>query len=177
MLVEYREATERDVEAIAALHADSWRRNYRGAYSDEFLDRDVFEERRAAWTERLTRPDRLHRTVVAEHERVIAGFVHTILDHDPLWGALLDNLHVAYEQQRRGIGTQLMARSAGAVLSRGESARLHLWVLESNQAAQTFYQARGAQCVNREISEPPGGGRIVGLRYVWRDPAILLRVA
>jgi predicted N-acetyltransferase YhbS len=124
--VEYREATERDVEAIAALHADSWRRNYRGAYSDQFLDRDVFEERRAAWTERMTRPDLLHRTVVAEYEGVIAGFVHTILDHDPVWGALLDNLHVAHEQQRRGVGTQLMARSAEAVLSRVESAPLHL---------------------------------------------------
>jgi len=176
VLVEYREATEKDVEAIAALHADSWRRNYRGAYSDEFLDRDVFEERRAAWTERLTRPDPLHHTVVAEYEGVIAGFVHTILDHDPVWGALLDNLHVAQGQQRRGVGTQLMARSAEAVLSRAESARLHLWVLESNRAAQAFYQARGAQCVDREISEPPGGGRIVGLRYTWRDPAILLRV-
>jgi GNAT superfamily N-acetyltransferase len=176
VLVEYREATGKDVEAIAALHADSWRRNYRGAYSDEFLDRDVFEERRAAWTERLTRPDPLHHTVVAEYEGVIAGFVHTILDHDPVWGALLDNLHVVQQQQRRGVGTQLMARSAEAVLSRAESARLHLWVLESNRAARAFYQARGAQCVDREISEPPGGGSIVGLRYAWRDPSILLRV-
>jgi GNAT superfamily N-acetyltransferase len=176
VLVEYREAMEGDVEAIAALHADSWRRNYRGAYSDEFLDRDVFEERREAWTERLTRSDRLHHTVVAECEGVIAGFVHTIVDHDPVWGALLDNLHVAQEQQRRGVGTQLMARSAEAVLSRAEPARLHLWVLESNRAAQAFYQARGAHCVDREISEPPGGGTIVGLRYVWRDPSILLRV-
>ena len=176
MFVEYREATEMDVEAIATLHADSWRRNYRGAYSDEFLDREVFGERRAAWTERLTRPSPLDHTVVAEHEGAIAGFVHTILDHDPVWGALLDNLHVAKEEQRRGIGTQLMARSAEAVLSRAESAQLHLWVLESNRAAQAFYRTRGAQYAGSEISEPPGGGRIVGLRYVWRDPSILLRL-
>jgi hypothetical protein len=55
--VQYRPATERDIAAIAALHADSWRRNYRGAYSDEFLDRDVFEDRRAVWSERLTQPN------------------------------------------------------------------------------------------------------------------------
>jgi hypothetical protein len=30
--VRYREVTERDAGAIATLHADSWRRHYRGAY-------------------------------------------------------------------------------------------------------------------------------------------------
>src|SRR4051812_46014791 len=32
--IEYRRAKLDDVDGIAALHADSWRRNYRGAYSD-----------------------------------------------------------------------------------------------------------------------------------------------
>jgi ribosomal protein S18 acetylase RimI-like enzyme len=32
--VEYREATANDAEAIAELHAESWRRHYRGAYLD-----------------------------------------------------------------------------------------------------------------------------------------------
>jgi ribosomal protein S18 acetylase RimI-like enzyme len=172
--VEFREATERDIAAIVALHAESWRRNYRGAYSDEFLDGEVFEDRRAVWTERLTHPKRLDHTVVAEDGGVIAGFVHTILDHDPVWGALLDNLHVTQEHQRRGLGTQLMTRSAEAIVSRAERAGLYLWVLESNRAAQAFYRAQGGRCVDREISEPPGGGRVVGLRYVWRDPSVLL---
>ncbi|MBV9411286.1 MAG: GNAT family N-acetyltransferase, partial [Acidimicrobiia bacterium] len=39
--VRCRVATIDDVEAIAALHADSWRRNYRGAYLDSYLDGDV----------------------------------------------------------------------------------------------------------------------------------------
>lgn len=174
--MEFRDATQHDIEAIAALHAESWRRHYRGAYSDEFLDGEVFEDRRAVWTERLTRSSPLDRTAVAEHEGVIAGFVHTILDHDPVWGALLDNLHVAPQQHRRGVGAQLMARSAAAVLSRAESAGLYLWVLDSNRAAQAFYQAQGGECVGPEVSEPPGGGRIVAFRYVWRDPSALLQV-
>jgi GNAT superfamily N-acetyltransferase len=172
--VKFREATERDIDVIAALHAESWRRNYRGAYSDEYLDGEVFEDRRAVWTERLTRPGRFDRTVVAEHDGRMAGFVHTILDHDAVWGALLDNLHVSHQQQCRGVGTQLMARSAEAVLALGESSGLYLWVLESNRAARAFYESRGARCADREVSEPPGGGRIVGLRYVWRDPSTLL---
>jgi len=39
----------RDVEAIAALHADSWRRNYRGAYLDSYLDGDVVTDRLRVW--------------------------------------------------------------------------------------------------------------------------------
>jgi len=41
--VKFHEATERNIDAVAALHAESWRRNYRGAYSDDFLDGEVFE--------------------------------------------------------------------------------------------------------------------------------------
>src|SRR6266496_5428632 len=52
----YREATAKDVEAIAALHADSWRRHYRGAYSDAFLDNEVFADRLQIWTDRLHQP-------------------------------------------------------------------------------------------------------------------------
>ena len=37
--VQYREATELDSRAIAALHADSWRRHYRGAYADSLSRR------------------------------------------------------------------------------------------------------------------------------------------
>ena len=177
LVVEYRPATERDIEAIAALHADSWRRNYRGAYSDEFLDGEVFADRRAVWSERLTEAEPLHDTVVAEHEGEIVGFVHTVLDHDPVWGALLDNLHVSHEVTRRGVGTQLTARSASAVVARGRRKSLYLLVLDTNTPAQAFYEARGGRCVGSEVSEPPGGGSILGLRYAWRDPSVLLRAS
>ena len=175
VLVKYRPASEHDIEPIAAIHADSWRRNYRGAYSDAFLDGDVVHDRRAVWTERLKQPNPLHDTVVAERQGKIVGFVHTILDHDPVWGALLDNLHVAQQVKRRGVGTQLMARSAAAVMARGTRKSLYLMVLEGNASAQAFYRARGGECVGSEVSQPAGGGSIVGLRYVWTDPSVLLQ--
>jgi ribosomal protein S18 acetylase RimI-like enzyme len=173
--VDVRPATERDVEAIAALHADSWRRHYRGAFSDAYLDGDVFADRRSVWSQRLTAPDPAHDTVVAVDGEALVGFAHTILDDDPEWGALLDNLHVAHHLKGTGIGTRLMAASAAAVLARGRRASLYLWVLEGNAAAQAFYGARGGRLVDREVTQPPGGGvTIVGLRYVWPDPSVLL---
>lgn len=42
--IRFRLAVPDDAEAVAMLHATSWRRHYRGAYSDAFLDGDVVAE-------------------------------------------------------------------------------------------------------------------------------------
>ena len=171
--MQFRHATARDSQAIAALHAESWRRHYRGAYSDQFLDGDVCEDRRAVWSARLADPAPEDDTVVAEEGGTIMGFVHTILDDDPNFGALVDNLHVTHGLQRSGVGTALMSHAAAAVLDRGRIRALYLWVLEQNTAAQAFYAARGGQPAGRKVSEPPGGGSITAIRYAWPDPEML----
>jgi len=173
--METRLATAGDVDAIAQLHADSWRRNYRGAYLDSYLDGDVVTERIAVWTERIAHPVVSSRTVVAEHDGTVVGFVHTVFDEDAQWGALLDNLHVAHDRKGGGVGTALTAESARSVLERDPPTGLYLWVLEQNEPAQAFYRARGGIEAGRELRGPfPGGGTAYALRMVWRDPARLL---
>jgi ribosomal protein S18 acetylase RimI-like enzyme len=172
---QYRAAGQSDADAIAALHADSWRRHYRGAYSDAYLDGDVVADRLEVWSSRLRDPDPLRCTIVAEDHGLL-GFAHTVLDDDPTWGALLDNLHVAHGHKRRGIGARLLALAATAVIERREDSGLYLWVLEQNVAAQAFYEACGGRCVGRRDVSPPGGvpSRLVGspaaLRYSWPEP-------
>jgi len=174
-VIHCRPAEVRDVEAIAALHADSWRRNYRGAYLDSYLDGDVVTDRLAVWRERITRPDASFRTIVAERHGAFAGFAHTKLDDDPAWGALLDNLHVVHDLKGEGVGTCLMAASARAVLAATPGSGLYLWVLDQNTAAQVFYAARGGMEAGREVRGPfPGGGTALGRRIVWPDPSTLL---
>ena len=129
------------------------------------------------WTDLLTRCSPDHCTIVAESAGVLVGFAHTVLDDDRTWGALLDNLHVAYGVTRSGIGSHLMAETARAVLERRPSTGLYLWVLEQNTAAQAFYEARGGACVGRGIAQPPGGGSAPKLRYAWPDPLVLLATA
>ena len=102
--VSFRPADASDAAAIGALHADSWRRHYRGAYSDEFLDGDVDADRVAVWTERLRAADPDVHTIIAQDGDALVGFAHTVFEADPRWGALLDNLHVVYDEKRRGIG-------------------------------------------------------------------------
>jgi GNAT superfamily N-acetyltransferase len=178
-----RLATAADVDAIAHLHADSWRRHYRGAYADEFLDCDVVADRLAAWRARLGEADPRRLTFLAEDRERALGFASACLDDDPAWGSLLDNLHVAAERQRRGIGARLLERTAEAVAGQRAPARrgLYAWVLEQNTGAQAFYRALGAQPAGRERVSPPGGvpGRLAGtpfkLRYAWADAARLSR--
>jgi ribosomal protein S18 acetylase RimI-like enzyme len=170
----YREATAEDADAIAQLHADSWRRTYRGAFADAFLDGPVVGERRTVWTERLTRPATPTYTVVAEENGVVVGFAHTVFDDDPVWGALLDNLHVVQDLKRRGVGRRLMAESAQAVVDREGRSGLYLWVLQQNTTAQVFYEAIGGRRVGDGLTQPPGGGSAPTFRYAWPDPGALL---
>jgi len=56
MAVELRTAGPADADRVAGLHVASWRRHYRGAYADSFLDSDVVDDRRALWSGRLADP-------------------------------------------------------------------------------------------------------------------------
>jgi GNAT superfamily N-acetyltransferase len=155
--VRCRRARSSDASAIAALHADSWRRHYRGAYCDAFLDGDVAADRLAVWTRQLREQLSEHCTILAEANCGVVGFAHTVLNDDPTWGALPDNLHVMHGLQGRGIGTQLMKAAARCVRERTPSSGRYLWVLEQNTPAQAFYAARGGRCVGRAVVLPPGG--------------------
>jgi ribosomal protein S18 acetylase RimI-like enzyme len=173
--MEYRAATSSDIEVVAGLHAESWRRNYRGAFSDSYLDGDVYTDRLGVWRDRLTLPDPNQYTVVAELDGVVVGFAHTIFDDDPTWGALLDNLHAAHHVKGQGIGTRLMSESARSLIEQRPAMGLYLWVLEQNTPAQAFYDARGGKAVGHETGGPfPGGGTAPSIRYAWPDPRILI---
>jgi ribosomal protein S18 acetylase RimI-like enzyme len=172
--MELRPATADDVAAIARLHADSWSRSYRGIYSDAYLDEEAPAERLVAWTERFANPRPDQRTVLAIDAGELVGFVHTVLDDDPHWGALLDNLHVRADWQRRRLGSQLVAASARAVVDERPGRGLYLWVLEPNIRARAFYAARGGSEVDRVDEEAVDGSPTVILRVTWPDPSALL---
>jgi len=173
--MQLRTATSEDAVAVADLHAESWRRHYRGAYDNAYLDGDVFTDRREVWVERLAHVDpEVACTILALDGDALLGFAHVIYDDDPVWGALVDNLHVAFERKRGGIGTRLMVASARAVLDRSAPTGMYLWALEMNTAGRAFYRAIGGEETGEELSELEGGGTAVGVRYCWRDPTVLL---
>lgn len=171
---EIRTATPADAATVARLHAASWRRHYRGAYADVYLDGDVVSDRLAVWTRRLAEPDGTL-TLLAEHSIGPLGFIHIVFDDDPIWGSLVDNLHITPDRQRTGVGRSLLTLAAQAATRQATHPGLYLWVLEQNDAAQRFYRAMGGSIVEKGTVSDPGGvpGRLVGepvkLRCAWPD--------
>jgi len=116
-----------------------------------------------------------HLTVVADSDGAVVGFAHVVFDQDPQWGALLENLHVRSDMKGTGIGTRLLSEASLGLLERRPSGPIHLWVLDQNKAAQSFYEARRGTRVETALRGPfPGGGRALGHRYFWPDASLLV---
>ncbi len=171
----FRDAGVSDREAVAALHALSWRTAYRGILAQEFLENVVEQDRLEVWRTRLTAtpPDRQLVRLAVEDDQLI-GFGCAFLDEDERWGALLDNLHVRPDCKGRGIGRQLMAHVASWVLDRRPSSALHLWVLEENHPARRFYERLGGAAVERVIHPAADDREVPSVRYVWHQPSELV---
>jgi SAM-dependent methyltransferase/ribosomal protein S18 acetylase RimI-like enzyme len=176
-----RKATPNDALSVARLHAASWRRHYRGAYSGTYLDGDLCAERLSAWTVRLAAATEATFTTLAEQRGEAVGFIHLELDADPQWGALIDNLHVVRDLHDAGIGTRLLGAAAEWVAERRPTCGIFLWVLEHNTRAQAFYLARGGCLEERAPVTPPAGdprnltGTPFKVRVAWSDTGALSR--
>lgn len=170
MLTHYRNAQGTDAERIALLHADSWRRTYRGSYRDAFLDGDVVENRREEWRNRLARNREGQFVYLAEGDSHLLGFVCVFGKEDPKWGSLIDNLHVSYESKGLGIGTALMRSAAAWLESHYGHIGVYLWHLEANLPARSFYERLGGVHAETMELEHPGGGSSPSWRVVWARP-------
>jgi hypothetical protein len=162
-----RYGTPEDADAIAALHAESWRSAYRGLIPDEDLGEALDGERLQFWRARFAAPDADRRVVfLAMADGLIVGFACVLADVEPEHESLLDNLHVKPGWRGRGIGARLLneARLWSAAIAPGEP--MHLWVLEGNLAARRFYRSQGGVEEDRRV-EHRGGMAIVSLRCKW----------
>lgn len=172
-MIVYREASASDAEAVAHLHARSWRENYRGSFRDEFLDGDLPGERLRVWRERLERPPSNQFVDLAVAGPDLVGFVCAYGAHDPQWGSLIDNLHVLAAHKRSGIGAALMRR-AGAWLSvHYPELPVYLLVLEANATARRFYESIRGQNAGVSTMESHGGAVVRSCRYTWPGAPLL----
>jgi ribosomal protein S18 acetylase RimI-like enzyme len=166
-MVTYRLAQDTDAARIAALHAQSWQTHYAGIWTAAYLDGPVVADRLAVWQERFQQPRENQHIVIAEASHLLVGFACTYFNEEPLYGTLLDNLHVATQVQGQGIGKKLMQLAAEAALRQYPEAKFHLWVLEENHAARKFYERLGGENVETTSCENPDGTYSPACRYVW----------
>jgi ribosomal protein S18 acetylase RimI-like enzyme len=174
MDISYRRGGDPDAGAVARLHAESWRRTYRGIYPDAYLDGDLLGDRSVLWNERLRDGNPRRILILAESAAALTGFVCIYGAEDAAWGSLIDNLHVARNQQRTGVGRALMRAAAVALAGGYGELPVHLFALEKNTNARGFYDRLGGRNAGVEPHETPGGGTTNACRYAWDSPAALI---
>jgi ribosomal protein S18 acetylase RimI-like enzyme len=166
-VVRYEPAAAGEADAIAQLHALSWKTAYRGILPDSFLDGEVDAERRAVWRRRFTDPPPSQLVLVARVAGSAAGFVCVRGSDSATWGSLIDNLHVDPAYRSLGIGTRLLLEASRWLLAQHPGAGVHLFVWERNVAARRLYERLGAAHVETFVKGTPGGGQGVSCRYAW----------
>lgn len=173
-MIQLRDAQFSDYDAIARLHAASWKQTYRGIYSNQFLDHEVEQNRAALWHNRLSEPSDQQQIVVAEKDGIIVGFACLFLNDDNQYGTLLDNLHISANWQKAGIGKQLLQECAHRILLKAQSPKMYLWVYESNENARKVYERLGAKHLETVEQPTVSGTTAPACRYAWSDAAVLL---
>ena len=161
-------ASPADAEAIARLHAQSWRNAYRGMLADEYLDRHVVADRLEFWSTRFATvaPDR-RLVLKAIGDGTLMGFVCVLLDAEPQWGARLDNLHVSPESKGTGIGYALFQAAREWLASVSPDTAMHLWCVERNHVARRFYDRQGGKIVETATRPVAQELAVPELRYWW----------
>lgn len=171
--VSVRPADANDAPTIAALHAASWRRAYRGILTDAFLDADLEAERLALWSAKLASPGSGCGWLALVNDEP-AGFVFVRPDDDAEWGTLIDNLHVAAMHQGHGIGRRLLHTVGEWADAHATAASVHLWVFADNRAARGFYARAGGREVEL-VDRAASDGRVLPeYRVAWGSPSALI---
>src|SRR5262245_2863669 len=167
-----RPATEEDAALIAAIHAASWRDAYAHILTPEFLGGCIDADRLAVWSQRLSdRPATQLVNVACDSSGLVQAFICSYCDFDPVWGSLIDNLHVRPQARGRGIGERLFRDAAAQLSAKASSSGLHLWVFEANVAGLRFYRRLGGRVVEKDNSSIPAAGGKTVLRVHWPNLA------
>lgn len=180
--VTYRTATAQDAEALADIHTESWRANYRGLWDDAYLDGPIVDDRRQAWSQRLE--DNCGGYLVAivaedDEDRSVVGFAAALVDFDATHGTVVDNLHVRSAWQSRGIGRRLMLETVRAVSRSFVAGKavpfpMYVHVLRGNDSAVGFYRdAMGGTVDPADVSAPTPYGTVSPVvRVTWSVEAV-----
>ena len=144
---------------------------------DAFLDGDVILNRLQVWHDRLVHNRADQFICLAEDGQSLVGFICAFGNEDDKWGSCIDNLHVAPERKRKGIGTALIKEAADWLKTYYPQNGVYLWVMEANGPARRFYEGLGASNVGVVDLQDPAGGSAPNCRYVWPNPTKLADAA
>ncbi|MGK0365366.1 MAG: GNAT superfamily N-acetyltransferase [Saprospiraceae bacterium] len=162
----FRTATKKDATNIAALHTLSWQTTYINVFSEDYLEKEIAQERLEYWQNKIENVDNQW-ILLAEKGDDLIGFVCMIGSEDENYGSLIDNLHVRPDLKGQGLGKQLLQKGIEWAQENFPEGGQYLWVYKVNHSAIGFYEKMGGLCAELEMTENPDGGRAEVWRVVW----------
>ncbi|MEP4313452.1 MAG: GNAT family N-acetyltransferase, partial [Anderseniella sp.] len=141
-MTEIVDAGQDDADAVARVHAASWKATYRGILPDTYLDTEVDGERAGYWRAALT-STRYPIVKLACEAGTVVGLIALHDDpEDEGYDFTIEHLHLLPERKGGGLGRMLMKEAAMAARAGGAD-NICLWVFEDNSAAIGFYERLG----------------------------------
>ncbi len=156
-----------DADAVARVHAESWKATYRGILPDAYLDSEVDGERTRYWHAALA-DTRYPIVKLAREAGSVVGLI--ALHNDPEdegYDFTVEHLHLLPESKGNGLGRKLMKEAAIAAQAAG-AANICLWVFEDNTAAIGFYERLGG-VTDAYGTDKFAGGDAPDRRIGWHD--------
>ena len=172
--MDLRPAQASDADAIARLHARSWREAYAGVLSAAYLAERVMPEREALWHARLHSPRDGQHVLALEDAGSLVAFCCVYVDDAAHGASYLDNLHVAASHRGQGLGERLLRAAARVCARDGRTPGLQLFVNQANCEAQRFYLRLGARNVASAVWHAPDGSAVPTFRFAWPTLAALV---
>ncbi len=157
-----------DAEALAHVHVASWRETYRGLLPDAFLARMSEPGFARRFRRDLTRPDG-PLTLAAADRFGLVGYASGGPSRRGIEGeAEIAVLYVLRPSQGRGVGRELLTRTARALREQGARSLL-ISVLRENFHARGFYEHLGGVAEPARREPGPGGTLLWEVAYRWPD--------
>jgi len=162
-VIELREATADDLDAVATLFLRCWRGSYADVLPAGVIEAFDAASARELWRPALEAPRPGTRGVVAVDDARVVGVVRMGRDPDEPTAGHIFSLYVDPDVQGGGVGRRLLEAAVGWLRAEGP-AEATLWVFEANARARGFYAAAGWA--------PDGGTRV---EPAFGEPEVRLR--
>lgn len=159
-----RELTVSDAAAMAPVHIRSWQAAYKGLISQSHLDGLDVDQRTSMWISLLSDPNEGARLIAEVDGEVVGFLVGSRISKTTAGAGEIYSIYLDPDHWRAGLGARLLAEGV-AQLRVISAIPLVLWVVDGNERALRFYEARGWRSDGATRGDVIGDQLVPHVRY------------
>ena len=161
-----RQAVTSDAEGIARVRVVTWQSTYLGLIPDSFLQNLNIEQSTVNWTKRLESSVQSAKTIVAEIDGTIVGYICIGVSRD-LDASDVGELYTIYVDpghQGKGVGSALIREGIQFLKSMSFN-KATLWVFDRNERAIKYYETHGWNATGKRKLDKLGDFELMEIQY------------